>query len=112
MRIAEIPVSEIVDWDSFHTVFASVLGFPSYYGRNLDAWIDCMTYADDRDAGMLAEDFIVSAGEVLTLDLGILGDFAERCPEQFDALIDCAAFVNWRRLEVGEPPVVALSFYK
>jgi hypothetical protein len=94
MRTAEIPVDEIGDWDSFHTVFARVLGFPSYYGRNMDAWIDCLTYADDQTAQMIADEFVVSPGEVLALNLGVLGDFPQRCPEQFDALNDCAAFVN------------------
>jgi RNAse (barnase) inhibitor barstar len=28
---------------SFHEAFASALGFPSWYGRNMDAWIDCMS---------------------------------------------------------------------
>jgi len=30
--------------------------------------------------------------------------------EMFDSLNECAAFVNWRRIEVGEPAFLALSF--
>ncbi|MDA1214518.1 MAG: barstar family protein, partial [Planctomycetota bacterium] len=26
----------IVDWESFHAHFAEVLGFPKFYGRNMD----------------------------------------------------------------------------
>jgi hypothetical protein len=33
-----------------------------------------------------------------------------RCPEQFEAVVECAAFVNFRNLDVGEPPVLMLSF--
>jgi len=42
----------ISDWNSFHDTFADTLGFPSFYGRNMDAWIDCMTCLDDPEAGM------------------------------------------------------------
>jgi hypothetical protein len=93
-------------------VFAEVLGFPSYYGRNLDAWIDCLTYADDAEAGMINPLLIAQDGDVLTLQLGILGDFPERCREQYDALLDCSSFVNWRRIDAGARPIIALSFYK
>jgi hypothetical protein len=30
--------------------------------------------------------------------------------EQYDAIVECSAFVNWRRIERGLPPVLALSF--
>lgn len=44
--IVDIPAHEITDWDSFHDVFKRVFGFPDFYGRNMDAWIDCMTDLD------------------------------------------------------------------
>lgn len=40
------------DWPSFHEEFAKAFGFPDFYGKNMNAWIDCMTYLDDPDAGM------------------------------------------------------------
>jgi Barstar (barnase inhibitor) len=110
--IVQIPVDEIVDWGTFHEVFARVLGFPDYYGRNLDAWIDCMTYVDDEAAAMISSDLVVGEGDIMTLHLGLLADFPERCREQYEALNDCVAFVNWRRLEAGERPILALSFYR
>ena len=57
-------MSQITDWDSFHETFAAALGFPSYYGRNMNAWVDCLTYEDD---GMTA--IPVKPGEVLTRQL-------------------------------------------
>jgi hypothetical protein len=39
-------------------------------------------------------------------------DFAARCPEQYRAIVECSAFVNWRRVEGGDPPIIALAFYK
>jgi len=73
--------------------------------RNMNAWIDCLTYEDD---GMTA--FPIETGDVLTLQLQDCKDFRERSPEIYEALIDSAAFVNWRRIEMGEPPILAISY--
>lgn len=103
-----IDTDRIVDWPSFHAVFAEACGFPEFYGANMNAWIDCMTFLDDVDAGMTRVH--CEKGRTATLQLGDATDFAARCPEQFNALIEGAAFVNWRRLETGEPAVLALAF--
>lgn len=104
--VIAVPTDRIVDWESFHSVFEESLGFPSYYGRNMDAWIDCLTYADDKDAGMISRP--VAKGELLTLRLDDAASFERRCPEQYRALVECSAFVNYRRADAGEEPVVAL----
>jgi hypothetical protein len=39
-------------------------------------------------------------------------DLESQCPEQYEALVECSAFVNWRRVESGEPAIIALSFYR
>ncbi len=109
MTVVPIPTSRITDWRTFHDVFAETLGFPGYYGRNGNAWIDCMTYVDEPDLGMTR--IAVGEGDVLTLQLGEVADFAARCPEQYAALIDWTAFVNYRRLELGERSILALSFW-
>jgi RNAse (barnase) inhibitor barstar len=108
VTIVEVPTHRIVDWDTFHDVFSEVLGFPSFYGRNMDAWIDCLTHVDDDPPDLTTVS--VAAGDVLTLQLVDVDDFAERCPEQYAAVVECSAFVNWRRIEIGQPPVLALSF--
>lgn len=69
----------------------------------MNAWIDCMTYFDD---GMTR--FTVPSGGLFLLEVADTKDFAERLPEIFKAFIECAAFVNWRRLEKGKPPILAL----
>ena len=109
MQMVTIDTSAIADWQTFHDVFANAFGFPDYYGRNMDAWIDCMTYLDDPGAAMTT----VHAPKdgVLVLQLEGVSDFTKRCPEQYSALIECAAFVNWRRIERSESAVLALSFY-
>jgi hypothetical protein len=110
MSVVSIDTQRIGDWPSFHDVFAEAFGFPSFYGRNMAAWIDCMTSLDDPSAGMTT--IHVPSGGVLVLDLKQVGSFRERCPELYTAVLECSAFVNWRRIERGAPAVLALSFYE
>ena len=98
-------MSQITGWDSFHDTFAKELGFPEFYGRNINAWIDCLTYEND---GMTA--YPVPPGDILTLQLLDCREFRARCPEIYEALIDCTAFVNWSRIELGDRPILALSY--
>lgn len=108
--IVAIDTDRIHDWDSFHDVFAEVLGFPEFYGRNLNAWIDCMTDLDNPGTGMTS--IHCSPNSVVTLQLRNVDSFAKRCPDQYAALVECAAFVNWRRIETAAPAVLALAFFK
>ena len=96
----------MVDWPSFHDVFQRELGFPDFYGRNMNAWIDCVTSVDTPSDGMTT--VTVQPGEILVLRIDEPFEFRGRCPEQYDALVECTAFVNYRRVEIGEPPVLAL----
>ena len=105
----QIDGSKITDWDSFHDQFSTKLGFPGFYGRNMDAWNDCMTYLDDPDAGMSS--IHVGSGDVVVLCISAATEFRKRCPEIYDALVECSAFVNYRRIERDAPAVLALSFY-
>lgn len=108
--LVKLDTRRIKDRASFHDVFAETFGFPAYYGRNMDAWIDCISYLNDPEG----TDNSVSAGpgEIVVLQLDYVDDFAERCPELYDALIECAAFVNWRQIEAGSGPVLALSYFR
>jgi hypothetical protein len=105
-----IDCRRIEDWSSFHSVFAEILGFPEFYGRNMDAWVDCLTYVDESDDGMTK--IHAPKDGVLVLQLNDFKDFAARCPEISKALIESSSFVNWRRIEQGASPVLALSFWE
>lgn len=107
--VVEIDTRRITDWASFHDVFSEAFGFPPFYGRKMDAWVDCLTSLDKPEDGMTKVH--ASPGGVVVLDLVEAGDFASRLPDQYAAVIECSAFVNWRRLQVGEPAVLALSFF-
>lgn len=105
--VVKIDAGEITDWKSFHAVFERDLGFPHFYGKNMNAWIDCMTSIDDPDSGMTS--VTVGDDELAVLEISGARSFRERCREEYDALIECAAFVNYRRVEVGERAILALT---
>lgn len=91
MAVLKIDAREITDWDSFHNVFARVFGFPDFYGRNMNAWIDCMTDIVDYSTE------IASADELLTIHLEHSADFRKHCPEILETLVDCVKFIKEQR---------------
>lgn len=108
--VVRVDASRIVDRGSFHDVFAEAFGFFDGYGRNMDAWIDCLSSLGQPFDGMTQVH--APTGGVVVLQLDHADDFSERCPALYEDLVDCAAFVNWRLLERGHPPILALSFRK
>ena len=106
MPIVRINADRLTTWSSFHDTFAEVFGFPSYYGRNMDAWIDLMTDLEEGAADGKAH---ASATDPMVIRV----DNVDSMPaEIYQALVDCTAFVNWRRLETGDPAMLILAFHK
>jgi len=106
--IVSIDADWIVDRGTFHDVFAEVFGFPAGYGRNMDAWIDCMSYLGE--AGEQMTRVHAPAGGIVTLVVKNAGSLKSRCPAEYRELVECAAFVNWRLVERGKQAVLALAF--
>jgi len=106
MKTVFIDMSRITDQPSFHEAFQSAMGFPAFYGANMDAWIDCMSAVDEPEAGLSA--VTVSAGQLLLLELAEAIEFAGRCPDIYQDLIESTIFVNRRRAESGRWAVLAL----
>lgn len=96
MKKVKIDTEQIKDWDSFHEVFSQTFDFPEYYGRNINAWIDCM------------DEF---TKELTLLDLGDCRTLKETHPEIIEAISECSAFVNYRRIEANENPVLIISMF-
>ncbi|MEM9298204.1 MAG: barstar family protein [Bacteroidota bacterium] len=109
MPIVKIPIDRITDWDSFHDVFTETMGFPDFYGRNMEAWIVCMSSLNSKEDGMTT--IHCTPPEVVTLDLGRVSVFCAKNKEIFDSLIECSAFVNHRKIKIRQPEVIALSFW-
>lgn len=89
-----IDLQKIKDWESFHEVFAEAMGFPGFYGENMNAWIDCMSYINEPEAGMSC--ITVKSGEILELELRGMRQFGEQFPEILCELVLCSGFVNER----------------
>ncbi|MEA5673967.1 barstar family protein [Pseudomonas sp. MH2] len=108
LMIVHVDGNQITDWPTFHSVFAEKFGFPSFYGGNMDAWIDCLSSLDDPAAEMTS--IHVQPGQTLSLVIDNAQAFKRRCPDQFEALVECAAFVNWRIAVAGGTPLLGLAF--
>lgn len=109
MKTVTLNGAAIKDEQSFHAEFQGALGFPEFYGRNMDAWVDCMGYVDDPSAGMSS--VCIRPGEVLVLCIENADEFKQRCPDLWHSFLECTAFVNWRRIERGEPAILSVSAY-
>jgi len=107
MAKVRLNTKQIEDWKSFHQLCKCEFGFPDFYGANMDAWIDCLSYFTEPEE---MSRFILKKGELLHIEISDTEDFNTRLPEIFDALVECSAFVNRRFVENGEPPVLSLVF--
>lgn len=107
MATVRISTESISDWESFHSTCKDAFGFPDFYGMNMNAWIDCLSYLDE-DLKMTR--FNLSEGEMLHIELTDAEGFNARLPEIFDALVECGAFVNRRYAEDGKRPALSFVF--
>jgi len=109
MNIVRIDCSKITSIDKFHDVFALAMGFPDFYGRNMNAWIDCMTSLDEPEDELTSVH--VPKGEMLTIQLDNIDKLISSDQKMYESLVDDVAFVNHRRIEAGDMPVLALSYH-
>jgi hypothetical protein len=109
MNTIRINSNLIIDEETFHSVFLDAFGFPGFYGKNMNAWIDCMGYLDEPAAEMSSVH--VAPGEVLALVIDGAVSFRARCPALYDELVECAAFVNQRCVEAGQAPLLAITMH-
>tara|TARA_R100000750_G_scaffold51776_1_gene36886 strand:+ start:269 stop:595 length:327 start_codon:yes stop_codon:yes gene_type:complete len=96
MAYASLLMKNISNWDDFHAASRVAFGFPSFYGNNGDAWIDCLSYLDQNN-GMSA--FVLAHDETLEVLLADFGQFAEDFPEIAIGVTQLFAAVNARYLE-------------
>src|SRR3954454_12475208 len=101
MATVTLDTQQIRDWDTFHTVCQQNLGFPVFYGRNMNAWIDCLTYLDEGD-GM--SQFHLRAGEKLFIEVPETKELMTRISDIVTGLIESSAAVNQRYIQDGKEP--------
>lgn len=73
------------NWKTFHSEFRKEMNFPNYYGGNMDDWIDCVGEITNQQTILQIEN-----GKYLK----------ENEPELFNAILECGAFVNFRKIVV------------
>lgn len=94
MKVYRIQGNKIKNWKTFHSEFKSEMNFPDYYGENMDAWIDCVDELSNEPT--LIE---IHKGKLLK----------QNAPELLEAIFECSAFVNFRKVEIGEQPTLMVS---
>jgi RNAse (barnase) inhibitor barstar len=100
--------TDLIDsWTSFHQVFKTTFGFPDFYGANMNAWIDCMTDIDDPTTGMTRIN--IKPNETLIINLVNSNNFRNNHKEIYYGLLDCAAFVNSRKIAENSKTAIAIS---
>ena len=93
MVSVEINLANISDWPSFHRVFKEAMGFPDFYGDNLNAWSDCMLdLSRPNTVGMTK--VVVPEGEDLLLVLSNSIKFRSEHSDIFTVLFDTIASLN------------------
>jgi hypothetical protein len=107
MARVRISTTAISDWPSFHAEFQRTLGFPAFYGANMNAWIDCLSYLRDEAAAGMAN-VTLGREEILWVEIPDAERWRAQVPEIAAELWDCAAFVNRRYVDAGELPAIAL----
>ena len=100
MATLHIDARRIVDSASFHQTLAEACRFPKTYGKNLDALVDCLG------------DLKSTTGQITTLAVDHIDDLITKHLDLYLALVEAVAFVNWRRLAKGEPPLLTLAWAK
>lgn len=94
---AVINGASIQDWDSFHNEFQNKIGFFEGYGRNLNAWIDCMSdlYTKEEYVGLTK--FNLHEGDKLIILVVNVEIWREVRRDIFDSFIECTLAVNAER---------------
>lgn len=104
--VMTLPTERITSKETFHEVFQEVFGIFDGYGRNGDAWIDVMSCLDD-EGGALTQ-VQVQQGDLVAIRIDEAQDFERRCPALFRDLVEMTGFVNRRRVEKGDLPILTL----
>ena len=103
-----IDFSTINDWQSFHLQFKAKMGFPGFYGNNMNAWIDCMSSIDAPSDGM--SKVTVSANKPLEIVVNNIEKAIKTCPDVVHGFVECAAFVNQRFIATTSATRLKLIF--
>ena len=106
--VIRIDSRRLTDTASLYGALDEVFGFPAESGKNLDALIDLLTHLDNTQ--VRTSRVQVLPGQLVLLVLEHLEGHNKRTEAQIASLLDVIAFVNWRRLEKSQPPLLAVAY--
>ena len=106
--LIRIDARRLTDSAGLHAAMNEAFGFGPSYGHNLDALVDCLTHLDDAKAAMSRVQLF--PGQVLLLVIDHVAGAPKSAMPHVKSLTDVAAFVNWRRLEKKQPPIIAVAY--
>ena len=106
MATVRLDGAAIHDWPSFHAQCKEAFGFPDFYGNNLDAWVDCLSYLRDDD-GMTR--FQLGPDEVLEIEIANADQLQRQAPDLLEELAFVVEGVNERYEDYGEKPALTLK---
>lgn len=105
MASVQLDGALIGDWPAFHAACKTAFGFPDFYGNNMDAWVDCLSYLRD-DEGMSR--FRLGADETLEIEVLHADALRLSAPDILDELAFCIDAINERYADYGEKPALKL----
>tara|TARA_R110001599_G_scaffold64023_3_gene179059 strand:+ start:685701 stop:686078 length:378 start_codon:yes stop_codon:yes gene_type:complete len=106
MAAVQLDGASITDWESFHTASAAVFGFPAFYGRSLDAWVDSLSYLRDQEN---MTKFLLKPNEMLEITISNANILRTANPDLLEEITFCIAGINERYDDYGEKPALSLK---
>jgi len=105
MATVRINGAVITDWDSFHTECQNAFGFPGFYGRTMDAWVDCLSYLRDDDTMSV---FRLKPDETLKIEVQDADLLRKHASDILEEMAFCIGGINERYEDYGEKPALEL----
>jgi RNAse (barnase) inhibitor barstar len=96
---------QLTTWEEFHDECATTFGFPAFYGRNRDAWIDCLT---DIDGGLTKAECQTEADLLISIENS--STWVTQAPAMVTEFVQLVQDVNMRFKEAGLAKKVAVVF--
>ena len=106
-NVVEIDGSKITDFDSFHAVFKETMGFPDFYGNNMNAWIDCMS---DIHEDTKMSKYLLPVEQPLNVIIRNTQEFSKNCPDVLAALVEDTAAINTDEFRLGNTAPIQIIF--
>ena len=103
MKTIKLDFTSIESLNEMHALLAATFKFPSFYGGNVNALIDCWSSLRFPEDGMTAVS--LSENEPLLIEVKRL----DRSPELVvNHFLSAVSGVNDRNIELGAPPSIFL----